>query len=213
LAYRFESLVNGNRSDTEDPQWGQVHLLSPQAGPSTTVNSLKLVQDEITSTLRLVDQDRLMELTDAFADRTRRWFVSGQGRSRLVASMAAMRLMHVGFDVHLTGEVTATSIGQGDCLLVLSGSGETPVSLHLARRAADLGARVLAITTREDSSLAAIADVVVAVPVQGSRQFGKSLFEQASMVLLDALIIDLTQDDPHTYKTMSRRHTNLELRQ
>ena len=47
---------------------------------------------------------------------------------------------------------------------MLSASGETPVSLHLARRAADLGARVLAITTREDSSLAAaIADVVVAV--------------------------------------------------
>ena len=144
------------------------------------MNSLKLDQDEIASTLRLVDQDRLVELTDAFADRTRRWFVSGQRRYRLVASMPAMR---VGFDV------------------------------HLARRAADLGARVLAITTREDSSLAAIADVVVAVPVQGSRQFGGSLFEQASLVLLDALIIDLTQDDPHADKTMSRRHTNLEERQ
>ena len=126
------------------------------------MNSLKLDQDEIASTLRLVDQDRLVELTDAFADRTRRWFVSGQRRYRLVASMPAMR---VGFDV------------------------------HLARRAADLSARVLAITTREDSSLAAIADVVVAVPVQGSRQLGKSLFEQ----------------DSHAYKTMSRRHTNLEL--
>ena len=67
----------------------------------------------------------------------------------------------------------------------------------LARRAADLSARVLAITTREDSSLAAIADVVVAVPVQGSEQFGGLLFEQ----------------DPHAYKTMSRRHTNLEFRQ
>jgi len=161
------------------------------------VNSLKLDQHEIVSTLRLVDQDRLVELTDAFADRTRRWLVSGQGRYRAVASMAAMRLMHVGFDVHLTGQVTATSIGQGDCLLMLSASGETPVSLHLARRAADRGARVLAITTREDSSLAAIADVVVAVPVQGSRQLGKSLFEQ----------------DSHAYKTMSRRHTNLELQQ
>jgi 6-phospho-3-hexuloisomerase len=174
------------------------------------VNSLTLVQDEIASTLRLVDADRLVELVDAFADRTRRWFVSGQGRSRLVASMAAMRLMHVGFDVHLTGEVTATSIGEGDCLLMLSASSETPVSLHLARRAADLGARVLAITTREDSTLAAIADVVVAVPAQGSRQFGGSLFEQASLVLLDALIIDLTQDDPHAYDVMRRRHTNLE---
>ena len=28
------------------------------------------------------------------------------------------------------------------------------------------------------------------------RQFGGSLFEQASLILLDALIIDRTQDDP-----------------
>ena len=80
--------------------------------------------------------------------------------------------------------------------------------MHLARRAADVGARVLAITTREDSSLAAIADVVVAVPAHNSRQFGGSLFEQASLILLGALIIDLTQDDPHAYEVMRRRHTN-----
>ena len=70
--------------------------------------------------------------------------------------------------------------------------------------------RLLAITTREDSSLAAIADVVVAVPAHHSRQFGGSLFEQASLILLDALNIDLTQADPHADQTMSRRHTNLE---
>ena len=174
------------------------------------MKSLILVQEEISSTLNLVEECRLDELRDEFADRTRRWFVSGQGRSRLVASMAAMRLMHVGFDVHLVGEVTAPSISEGDSLLMLSASGETPVSLHLARRAAEVGARVVAITTREDSSLAAIADVVVAVPVQSTRQFGGSLFEQASLLLLDALIIDLTRDYPCAYEVMKRRHTNLE---
>ena len=164
ILYLDRARFQGHRHRIRCGQPAAVHLLFPQAGRSTTVNSLKLDQDEIASTLRLVDQDRLVELTDAFADRTRRWFVSGQRRYRLVASMPAMR---VGFDV------------------------------HLARRAADLGTRVLAITTREDSSLAAIADVVVAVPVQGSGQFGGSLFEQ----------------DPHAYKTMSRQHTNLEFRQ
>ena len=83
-------------------------------------------------------------------------------------------------------------------------------SWHLGRRAADLGARVFAITTREDSSLAAIADVVLAVPANNSRQFGGSLFEEASLILLDALIIDLTRDDPHAYEIMRQRHTNLE---
>ena len=133
------------------------------------MNSLILVQDEISRTLGTVEQGRLKELKDEFTDHTRRWFVSGQGRSRLVASMAAMRLMHVGFEVHLVGEVTAPSIGDGDCLLMLSASGETPMSLHLAQRAADVGARVVAITTRADSTLAAIADLVVAGAAPRSR--------------------------------------------
>ena len=174
------------------------------------MNSLTLVRDEIVATLNLVDLCRLAELRDEFADHTRRWFVSGQGRSRLVASMAAMRLMHVGFDVHMTGEVTAPSISAGDRLLMLSASGETPVSLHLARRAAEAGARVLALTTREDSPLAAMADTVVAIPAHSSKQFGGSLFEQASLILLDALIVAITQDDPAAYAVMSERHTNLE---
>jgi 6-phospho-3-hexuloisomerase len=95
-------------------------------------------------------------------------------------------------------------------LLMLSASGETPVSLHLARRAAGNGAHVFAITTREDSSLVEIADVVVAIPATPSRQFGGSLFEQASLVLLDALIFDLTRGDPCVYEVMSQRYTNLE---
>jgi 6-phospho-3-hexuloisomerase len=56
-----------------------------------------------------------------FADRTRRWFCSGQGRSGLVAQMVAMRLMHVGFDVHAVGEPTAPSIREGDGLVMISG--------------------------------------------------------------------------------------------
>ena len=174
------------------------------------MKSLLLIQDEISSTLDLVDDCKLKKLREAFGDRGRRWFLSGQGRSRLVASMAAMRLMHAGFDVHMTGEVTAPSINEGDSLLMLSASGETPISLQLARRAHKVGARVLAITTREDSSLAASADTVVAIPAHNGRQFGGSLFEQASLVVLDALTIDLTQDDPHSHEAMSRRHTNLE---
>jgi 6-phospho-3-hexuloisomerase len=57
---------------------------------------------------------------------------------------------------------------------------------------------------------AAIADAVVAVPAQNSTQFGGSLFEQASLIVLDAMVLDLTQDDPSAYEVMSRRHTNLE---
>lgn len=174
------------------------------------MNSLGLVDDEITRALNAIEPEEINALAEAFGDRGRRWFVSGQGRSRLVASMAAMRLMHLGFDVHMTGEVTAPAIAEGDSLLMLSASGATPVSVHLAQLAADIGAGVLALTTRPDSELASIADVVVAIPADRSRQFGGSLFEQASLILLDALVLELTDNDPTSFQRMRQRHTNLE---
>ncbi|WP_338889262.1 6-phospho-3-hexuloisomerase [Rhodococcus sovatensis] len=174
------------------------------------MNSLGLVGDEISHTLKSIEPEAVVALTEAFADRGRRWFVSGQGRSRLVASMTAMRLMHVGFDVHVTGEVTAPAIAAGDSLMMLSASGATPVSVHLAQRAADVGARVLALTTRPDSELAGVADIVVAIAADRSRQFGGSLFEQAALLLLDALVLELTEDDPTSFERMRARHTNLE---
>ncbi len=174
------------------------------------MKSLLLIQDELAATLGAVDPDRISSVRGIFADRHRRWFTSGQGRSRLVACMAAMRLMHVGYPTHVVGETTTPSIQAGDGLLMLSASGRTPVSLHLARRAADAGAQVLAVTTREDSSLADMADVVIPVPVNSSQQFGGSLFEQAALLLLDSLILDLTRDDPQAHRYMQQRHTNLE---
>ena len=174
------------------------------------MTSLLLVQDELATTLGAVDPTRIDAVLALLADRDRRWFASGQGRSRLVACMAAMRLMHLGHPTYMVGETTAPSIQAGDGLLMLSASGETPVSLHLARRAADAGATILAVTTREDSTLAGLADMIIAVPVKTSQQFGGSLFEQAALLLLDSLILDLTRDDPSAYQSMQHRHTNLE---
>jgi 6-phospho-3-hexuloisomerase len=139
-----------------------------------------------------------------------RWFCCGQGRSGLVAQMAAMRLMHLGLDAHAVGEPTAPSIGAGDGLIMISGSGETPVTLHLARVALGFGARMLALTSRAGSTLARLAHVVVEVPTQGSGQSGGTLFEQSALLLIDAMVLDLTAGDSRTYAVMKARHTNLQ---
>jgi 6-phospho-3-hexuloisomerase len=144
------------------------------------------------------------------ADPGRRWFCSGQGRSGLVAQMAAMRLMHVGFAAHVVGEATSPSIGEGDGLVMISGSGETPVALHHARLAQGFGARLLAVTARADSTLAGLADAVIEVPAAGTRQFGGTLFEQCALLVLDAVVLDITAGEPRTYAAMQARHANLQ---
>ena len=69
---------------------------------------------------------------------------------------------------------------------MISGSGETPVTLHIARLARDFGAHVLAVTARADSTLARLADAVIEVPKTVTVQFGGTLFEQSALLLLDA---------------------------
>ncbi len=41
-------------------------------------------------------------------------------------------------------------------------------------------------------------------------QFGGSLFEQSALLLLDAVVLDLTTGNPRAYDEMQARHANLE---
>ena len=168
------------------------------------------VRDEVARALSAVSGEQMRAAAALFADRGRRWFCSGQGRSGLVAQMAAMRLMHIGFEAHAVGSATAPSIGEGDGLVIISGSGETPISLHIARLAHGFGAHLLCVTTRAGSTLAGIAEAVIEVPTDDTRQFGGTLFEQSALLLLDAVCLELTAGDPQAHEAMQARHANLQ---
>jgi 6-phospho-3-hexuloisomerase len=177
---------------------------------SSAVRSWLTVRDEVSGVLSALRSDQMSAAVALLADRRRRWFSVGQGRSGLVAQMVAMRLVLVGFTAHAVGEATAPAIRADDGLLAIAGSGETPVTLHLARLAAGFGARLLAVTTRADSSLARLADAVIHVPTAGTRQFGGTLFEQSALLALDAVMLELTASEPDACAAMQARHSNLQ---
>lgn len=165
---------------------------------------------EIVGVLEKVDPEAFFRVVRAFDDRRRRWFFSGQGRSGLAASMAGMRAMHLGRTVHVVGEASAPSIRAGDGLLMVSGSGETPVSVSFARIAKAERAMLIVVTRQRESVLANLADEVLHVPVASSAQFGGSLFEQCSLILLDGVMFELGRQVPEAQKGMAHRHTNLQ---
>jgi 6-phospho-3-hexuloisomerase len=165
---------------------------------------------EIAETLERVNAGAFERFVDVFRDESRRWFFSGQGRSGMVAEMAAMRFMHMGRPGHFVGEATAPSIRAGDGLCLVSGSGNTPVTIHFARIAKDEGAEIALVTRDPDSALAKLAGSVLHVPIEATRQFGGSLFEQTSLVLLDAIVLELMQAVPDPHRLMLSRHTNLQ---
>lgn len=189
--------------------------------PHTTVaDSLGTIGSELQdvfSALRHADpapfESALGLLTDA--DRV---FVHGAGRSGLALRSTAMRLMHLGLTVHVVGEVTTPAIRPGDLLLVASGSGTTGGIVQAARTAADVGARVLAVSTTDASPLSEIADTTLVIPAAtktdrsgtASAQYAGSLFEQAVGLVGDAVFHALWQRSGHSADDLWPRHANLE---
>ena len=184
---------------------------------ATSAESLELIAGEVRGILGLVDPVRLDEVADlvSTADRV---FVHGAGRSGLALRMTAMRLMHLGLDVHVVGEVTTPAIRQGDVLLTASGSGTTSGIVQAARTAIAAGASVAALTTSSSSPLADLATVTLVVPAAdkldrsgaASAQYAGSLFEQAVALLGDAVFHTLWMRSGQTADTLWPRHANLE---
>ncbi|MFJ2369284.1 6-phospho-3-hexuloisomerase [Microbacterium sp. NPDC087665] len=187
--------------------------ISPGAAISLVANEL-LHAAERTSVANARQLDQLADLLDD----AERVFVYGAGRSGLALRMTAMRLMHLGLDVHVVGDTTAPAIAAGDVLLTASGSGTTESIVRAAERAASLGARVGLITTADSSPLADIADVRVRVPAaqkldrsaEASAQYAASLFEQVVVVIGDGLFHALWQRQGTSADDLWPRHANLE---
>lgn len=148
-------------------------------------------------------------------------FIFGAGRSLLMLKAFAMRLMHIGLQVHVVGDVVTPALQKGDLLLLASASGETASLVNVATKAKQLGGTVALLTIFPESTLGKLADVVVRLPaytdklpdgpdnVKGILP-GGSLFEEAVMVLGDAMIVNLAQSTGYRLTKGFALHANLE---
>ncbi|WP_104199192.1 6-phospho-3-hexuloisomerase [Cryobacterium sp. Y29] len=171
----------------------------------------------VVNALRSASASSLDEAATALAAAPR-IFVLGAGRSGLALKMTAMRLMHLGLDVHVVGDVTSPAIASGDLLLVASGSGTTGAIVRAAETAQSVGANILALTTAPESPLGRLAAVIVVIPAaakqdhagQVSAQYSGGLFEQAVLLVGDSLFHTLWQASGATAEQLWPRHANLE---
>jgi len=154
--------------------------------------------------------------------------ILGAGRSGLVGKAFAMRLMHVGIDVYVMGETITPAIGEGDIVIIISGSGSGAMSTTAAHMAKRLGSMIFAVTSYPDSELAQISDHVIVVSgreavaeesdYQSRQLLGEheslapmgTLFEDACMVFLDGLIAELMVRLEVSEVSMRKKHSTIE---
>lgn len=177
------------------------------------------ILDELRQALIQADNERAARLVESIT-RARRIFVAGAGRSGLMMKGFAMRLMHLGLNVSVVGETVTPGMTDGDLLLIGSGSGATASLVNYAATARTIGATIALLTIQADSPIGRMADIILTIPaptpkidqapVVRSVQPMGSLFEQALMVTLDALVLMLMAATGRDAKTMFAYHANLE---
>jgi 6-phospho-3-hexuloisomerase len=152
--------------------------------------------------------------------KAKRIAIYGVGREGLMMRALCMRLMHLGLDAHVVGDMTTPPVGSGDALVVSAGPGTFSTVNALLGVAKSAGARTVVVTAQPDGPAPRSADAVIHIRAQtmaDDRGTDKrsvlpmgSLYEAAQLVFFDIVSILLREKTGQTMDQMRERHTNLE---
>jgi 6-phospho-3-hexuloisomerase len=147
----------------------------------------------------------------------------GVGREGLMMRALCMRLMHLGLDAHVVGDMTTPHLGRGDLLVVSAGPGTFSTVEALVGVARAAGARTAVVTAQPEGPVPRSADVVIQIRAQtmaddlpaadrgGSSVLPMgSLYEAAMLIFFDVVSILARERTGQTMESMRGRHTNLE---
>lgn len=149
-----------------------------------------------------------------------RIFVVGAGREGIVARAFAMRLVHLGKEVHWLWDDTSPAMKKGDLFIAVNGSGQIGHIDYLLDRAGETGASRLVITGAPNERTPRDAETCLFVPAMvykgtdarcvPSVQPMGNLFEQHLFLLFDLLVMLLRERLGESYDGMESRHRNIE---
>ncbi|WP_298500756.1 6-phospho-3-hexuloisomerase [uncultured Methanobrevibacter sp.] len=190
--------------------------------------SIKAILDNIVSAEEFLDEKTIDEFENIIIG-ANNVFVTGAGRSGLAAKAFAMRLMHLGLSSYVVGETISPAIYKDDCIIAISGSGETNTIVSAARIAKARGSKVLAVTSYPESTLGQLADSYLLVKGRTKKEVDDenymkrqihgnytsltplgTAFELTTLVFLDAIVSELMEKMQQTESDLKARHTVLE---
>jgi len=190
--------------------------LSP--GKLTIQEKIDSILEETRLLLQSLSDDAVEDLISGI-EAANAIFCSAQGRSGYVLRCFCMRLMHLGYRVYFCGETITPAIGEGDMLVVLSGSGETASTLDSVQIARKRGAKIFAILGHLSTRIAPLADHSIHLPGTTklrrdsepvSSQMAGSLFEQAAFIFLEAVVLALSKNREEAIDSELRLHAVIE---
>lgn len=177
----------------------------------------KVVLNELETVLDQIGDDQI-EKAIRLINGSDKIFFHALGRAGFMGKSFGMRLMHMGREVYIVGETNTPNFGEGDLLIICSGSGETKQFIEIAEKAKKLGGNVLVFAGTPDSTLTKIADSSIVIKAPSKKQEESSfasvqpmasLFEQGVLLAGDTIILTM-MEQAASNEEMFSRHSNLE---
>ncbi|WP_295610138.1 6-phospho-3-hexuloisomerase [uncultured Methanobrevibacter sp.] len=191
-------------------------------------DSINAILKNIENAVDYLDEDIIEDFENEIL-KAENIFVTGAGRSGLAGKAFAMRLMHLGLSAYVVGETISPAIHKNDCIIAISGSGETNTIVSAARIAKDRGSRVLAVTSYPESTLGQLTDSYLLVKGRTKQEVDDenymkrqihgnytsltplgTAFELTTLVFLDAIVSELMDKMQQTENDLRNRHAVLE---
>ena len=190
------------------------HELATLQQPTSTGAPGDIVQELVdTARIALEETERLLDRTvigevSSLLLSARRVEIFGVAASAITAQYLEYKLArlgisaHIARDAHLATMASATAAA-GDVYILVSSSGSTIDTLRIAENAHARGARIVGITNRAKSPLAAICDFVLLASSPETPLTGGAFPSKISQLLIvDAIASTVTKLDPARLETI-----------
>jgi 6-phospho-3-hexuloisomerase len=173
---------------------------------------------EIEAVLSRVAADTADRMCDEIL-KARRIACCGVGREGLMMKALCMRLMHLGLEAHVVGDMTTPPVSKGDLLIASAGPGSFTTVMALLDVARGAGARTMVVTAQPEGPASRVADTIIELPAQtmANDRGGPasllpmgSLYEAVQLLFFDLVSILLREKTGQSPDQMRARHTNLE---
>lgn len=181
---------------------------------------VKTVVTEYQAVFNRIDESMIERFVELIDDHNRIFFI-GVGREGMMTRAFAMRLMHMGKEIHWIWDDTTPSINEGDLLVATIGGGNIGHIRYVCQKAKQNGAKVAVMTgSPSGEAVKAVADFVLFIPacvyrgtddVVPSIQPMGNLFEQCLLITCDLIIMKLVDENSDmSFEKMEKRHRNVE---
>ena len=169
-------------------------------------------------TIKIYDVLSTIELILQLHKSKSRIFIYDAGRSGFIGRCFAQRLMHLGIKSCFVSDAVTYQYTSKNLLILVSGSGETTSTVAIAKKAKEIGGKVVSLCNNPKSTIGKLSDYVIEIKgkskdvalTQETLAPYTSLFDISALAVLDSIGSTLMNKLSLNEEDIDKRHASIE---